>query len=118
MHSPESTTGLQHVFKGTYVSASNNKIGINRELTVDLCGAISDVSIPFFMYPYREEVGIHVNYLCSQKAFMQVTVNPISGYTCAINLSEFFLRVFFSSIFVGAQIYLMLCRFPHGGSIN
>ncbi|GAU96652.1 hypothetical protein RvY_08070 [Ramazzottius varieornatus] len=63
MHMPETTSGVQNVFNGNYVSSNNNKVSVSKTITLDLCGAISD------------------------KAFMQVTVNPITGFTCAVNIN-------------------------------
>lgn len=74
MAAPETTSGVQQVFNGTYNTSIDNKVHVGRTITQDLCGQISD------------------------KAFMTVVIQPLSGanapnfpqqqsYTCVVNLN-------------------------------
>ncbi|OWA51545.1 hypothetical protein BV898_16024 [Hypsibius exemplaris] len=74
MAAPETTSGVQQVFNGTYNTSIDNKVHVGRTITQDLCGQISD------------------------KAFMTVVIQPLSNadapnfpqqqsYTCVINLN-------------------------------
>lgn len=73
MAAPETSSGMQQVFNGTYKTSLSNKISVSRTITQDLCGQNPD------------------------KAFLTVVIAPLSAadgagfqqqsYTCIVNLN-------------------------------
>lgn len=75
MNFPETTSGFQSMFNGTYrVQNGANKIAIQKYLTQDLCGQIPDVSeslMIFYIPPFIKKN--------SQKGILEIQIRPSSA---------------------------------------